>query len=144
MNSIIMIQEQIDNINNDKTELPISLVDQILLDPIYMLIIGVVIGLVLSNIFKILFANKINLPVDDLVKEPIGKKGSFGNLFQNLGNSDKCKDLYKSLMIKVHPDNFSGTDKEIRASELSQELGKYKHNYSKLKNIEKIILNEFE
>ena len=47
-------------------------------------------------------------------------------------------------MIKVHPDNFSGTDKEIRASELSQELGKYKHNYSKLKNIEKIILNEFE
>ena len=144
MNSIIMIQEQIDNINNDNIELPVSLVDQILLDPIYMLIIGVVIGLVLSNIFKILFANKINLPVDDLVKEPIAKKGSFDNLFQNLGNSDKCKDLYKSLIIKVHPDKFSGTDKENRASELSQELGKCKLNYSKLKEIEKIILNEFK
>ena len=57
-----MIQEQIDNINNNKTELPIRLIDQILLDPIYMLIIGVVIGLILSYIFKILFANKTVWP----------------------------------------------------------------------------------
>jgi uncharacterized membrane protein YraQ (UPF0718 family) len=136
-----MIQEQIDN--NNKTELPISLIDQILLDPIYMLIIGVVIGLILSYIFKILFANKTTLTDVDLVKEPIDTKGSFGGLFQNLGNSDKCKELYKSLMVKVHPDKFSGTDKEVRASELSQELGKYKHNYSNLKELEKIILDEF-
>jgi hypothetical protein len=47
------------------------------------------------------------------------------------------------MMVKVHPDKFSGTDKEVRASELSQELGKYKHNYSKLKELEKIILDEF-
>tara|TARA_Y100000022_G_scaffold61904_1_gene53069 strand:- start:1215 stop:1640 length:426 start_codon:yes stop_codon:yes gene_type:complete len=139
-----MIQEQIDNINNNKTELPIRLIDQILLDPIYMLIIGVVIGLILSYIFKILFANKTALTDVDLVKEPIDTKGSFGILFQNLGNSDKCKELYKSLMVKVHPDKFSGTDKEVRASELSQELGKYKHNYSKLKELEKIILDEFK
>lgn len=137
-----MIQEQIDN--DSKTELPISLIDQILLDPIYMLIIGVVIGLTLSYIFKILFANKTTLTDVDLVKEPVDTKGSFGSLFQNLGNSDKCKELYKSLMVKVHPDKFSGTDKEVRASELSQELGKYKHNYSKLKELEKIILDEFK
>lgn len=136
-----MIQEQIDNINNNnnKTELPIRLIDQILLDPIYMLIIGVVIGLILSYIFKILFANKTAVTDFDLVKEPIDTKGSFGSLFQNLGNSDKCKELYKSLMVKVHPDKFSGTDKEVRALELSQELGKYKHNYSKLKHLEKTI-----
>mgnify|MGYP006142801541 CR=1 FL=1 len=139
-----MIQEQMDNTNNDKTELPTSLLDQILLDPIYMLIIGIVIGLILSYIFKILFANKTALPDFDLVKEPINTEGSFGSLFQNLSNSDKCKELYKSLIIKVHPDNFSGTDKEVRASELSQELGKYKLNYSKLKELEKIILDEFK
>ena len=85
---------------------------------------------ILSYIFKILFANKTTLTDVDLVKEPIDRKRSFGGLFQNLGNSDKCKELYKSLMVKVHPDKFSGTDKEVRASELSQELGKYKHNYS--------------
>ena len=138
------MQEQIDSINNNKTELPNSLLDQILLDPIYVLIIGVVIGLFLSYIFKILFANKTALTDVDLVKEPIDTKGSFGSLFQNLGNSDKCKELYKSLMVKVHPYKFSGTDKEVRASELSQELGKYKHNYSKLKELEKIILDEFK
>lgn len=139
-----MLQEQIDNINNNKTELPISLIDQILLDPIYMLIIGVVIGLFLSYILKILFVNKTTITDVDLVKEPIDTKGSFGSLFQNLGNSDKCKELYKSLMVKVHPDKFSRTDKEVRASELSQELGNYKHNYSKLKELEKIILDEFK
>ena len=139
-----MMQEQIDSINNNKTELPNSLLDQILLDPIYVLIIGVVIGFILSYIFKILFANKTALPDFDLVKEPIDTEGSFGSLFQNLGNSSKCKELYESLMIKVHPDKFSGTDKEVRASELSQELGKYKLNYSKLKELEKIILNEFK
>lgn len=139
-----MIQEQIDNINKDKTELPIRLIDQILLDPIYMLIIGVVIGLILSYILKILFANKTAVTNVDLVKEPIDTKGSFGSLFQNLSDSDKCKHLYKSLMIKVHPDKFSGTNKEERVLELSQNLGKYKHNYSKLKELEKIILDEFK
>jgi len=138
-----MIQEQIDNINN-KTKLPISFIDQILQDPIYMLIIGVVIGLILSYIFKILYVNKTTLPNIDLAKEPIESKGNFGSLFQNLSNSDKCKELYKSLMIKVHPDKYSGTNKEGRASELSQELGKCKLNYSKLKELEKIILYEFK
>ena len=139
-----MIQKQIDNINNDKPELPISLLDQILINPICMLIIGVLIGLILSYIFKILFTNKTPLQDFDLVKEPIDTEGSFGSLFKNLGNSNKCKELYKSLMIKVHPDKFSGTDKEVRSSELSQELGKYQLNYSKLKELQKIILDEFK
>ncbi len=136
-----MTQEQIDN---NKTELPISFIDQILQDPIYVLIIGVVIGLILSYIFKILHVNKTTLPNIDLAKEPIESKGNFGSLFQNLSHSDKCKELYKSLIIKVHPDKYSGTNKEDRASELSQELGECKLNYSKLKELEKIISYEFK
>ena len=139
-----MIQEQIDNINNDKTGLPGSLVEQILQDPIYMLTIGVIIGLILSYILKSLFGNKTTLSNIDLAKEPIESKGNFGSLFHNLSNSDKCKELYKSLMIKVHPDKYSGTEKEARASELSQELGKCRLNYSKLKELEKTILHEFK
>jgi uncharacterized membrane protein YraQ (UPF0718 family) len=138
-----MIQEKIDNIDKDKTELPLSLVDLILHDPVYTFLIGVILGLIISYIFRKLFSTKNTLPNVELKKEPIDSEGNFGDLFQNIGNSDKCKDLYKSLMIKVHPDKFSGTDKEDRASELSQELGKYKLNYSKLKEIEKIILDEF-
>ena len=139
-----MIQEKIDNIDKDKTELPLSLVDLILYDPVYTFLIGVILGLIISYIFQKLFFTKNTLPNIELKKEPIDSEGNFGDLFQNIGNSDKCKDLYKSLMIKVHPDKFSGTDKEVRASELSQELGKYKLNYSKLKEIEKIILDEFK
>ena len=96
-----MIQEKIDNIDNDNTEIPLSLVDLILHDPVYTFLIGVIFGLILSYIFRKLFSTKNTLPNVELKKEPIDSEGNFGDLFQNIGNSDKCKDLYKSLMIKV-------------------------------------------
>ena len=139
-----MIQEKIDNIDNYKTELPLSLVDLILYDPVYTFLIGVILGLILSYIFRKLFSTKNTLPNVELKKETIDSEGNFGDLFQNIGNSDKCKDLYKSLMIKVHPDKFLGTDKEGKMLELAQELGKYKLNYMKLKKIEKVISDEFK
>ena len=47
-------------------------------------------------------------------------------------------------MRKVHPDKFLGTEKHERALELSKELGKNRINYSKLKDLEKVILREFK
>jgi hypothetical protein len=139
-----MIQEKIDNIDNDNTEIPLSLVDLILQDPVYTFLIGIILGLILSYVLRKLFSIKNTLPNVELKKEPIETEGNFGDLFQNLSNSDKCKDLYKSLIIKVHPDKFLGTDKEEKVLELAQELGKYKLNYMKLKEIEKVISDEFK
>ena len=98
----------------------------------------------MSYVLRKLFSIKNTLPNVELKKEPIETEGNFGDLFQNLSNSDKCKDLYKSLIIKVHPDKFLGTDKEEKVLELAQELGKYKLNYMKLKEIEKVISDEFK
>jgi hypothetical protein len=139
-----MIQEKIDNIDNNKTELPSSIVDLILHNPVYTFLIGVILGLILSYISRKFFYTKSTLPNVELKKEPTEADGNFGSLFQNLSDSDKCKDLYKSLMIKVHPDKFSGTNKEERVLELAQELGRFKLNYKKLKEIEKVILDEFK
>ena len=135
-----MIQEKIENFNVEPST---SLVELFLQNPVYTFITGIIIGLILSYIFSFLFANKNPLINVDLQKKPIKTESNFRALFQNLSDSDKCKDLYKLLMRKVHPDKFLGTEKHERALELSKELGKNKINYSKLKEIEKVILNEF-
>ena len=136
-----MNQEKIENYN---VEPPVSLVELILQNPVYTFTTGIIIGLILSYIFRSLFANKNNLLNVDLQKKPIETESNFRSLFQNLGDSDKCKDLYKFLMRKVHPDKFLGTEKHERALEFSKELGKNRINYSKLKELEKVILREFK
>ena len=136
-----MNQEKIENYN---VEPPLSLVELILQNPVYTFTTGIIIGLILSYIFRSLFANKNNLLNLDLQKKPIETESNFRSLFQNLGDSDKCKYLYKFLMRKVHPDKFLGTEKHERALELSKELGKNRINYSKLKELEKVILREFK
>lgn len=139
-----MIQEKIDIIDDEKTDLNLSLIDLILQDPVYIFLIGIISGIILSNVLRKFFFIKKTLPIVELKKDSIETEGNFGDLFQNLSNSDKCKDLYKSLMIKVHPDKFLGTDKEEKMLKLAQELGKNKLNYMKLREIEKIISNEFK
>ena len=142
-----MIEEKIDIIDDEKTDLNLSLIDLILQDPVYIFLIGIISGIILSYVLRKFFfikKTKKTLPIVELKKDSKETEGNFGDLFQNLSNSDKCKDLYKSLMIKVHPDKFLGTDKEEKMLRLAQELGKNKLNYMKLREIEKIISNEFK
>jgi len=61
---------------------------------------------------------------------------------KNIKNSIlKSKDLYKSLIIQVHPDKFLDAYKEI-ASELSARITKSKKNYDELMVL-KIEVEEF-
>lgn len=63
---------------------------------------------------------------------------------KNIANSmSKSRNLYKELIVKVHPDNFSD-DRIIIATELSSRITKSKRNFdelTKLKNEVEIFLN---
>lgn len=48
----------------------------------------------------------------------------------------KAESLYKKLITKVHPDRFIDEDKKQLAEELSKEITKNKHSYSKLLDLE--------
>ena len=61
-----MNQEKIENYN---VEPPLSLVELILQNPVYTFTTGIIIGLILSYIFRSLFANKNNLLNVDLQKK---------------------------------------------------------------------------
>ena len=76
-----MIQEKIDNIDNNKTELPSSIVDLILHNPAYTFLIGVILGLILSYISRKFFYTKSTLPNVELKKEPIEADGNFCLLY---------------------------------------------------------------
>ncbi len=53
----------------------------------------------------------------------------------------KSRELYKELIVKIHPDKFLDERKEI-ATEISARITKSKKNYDELKKIE-IEINEF-
>ena len=139
-----MIQNNIENSFNDNLENSSSIIDLILQEPVYSLMFGLIIGSIVTYFYMRLFVTKNNLSNFNLTKNLIETNDNFGGLFQNLSDSDKCKGLYKSLMTRVHPDKFIGTEKEERVLELAQELGKFKQNYKKLKEIEKLISDEFK
>ena len=54
------------------------------------------------------------------------------------GMSSKREELYKRLIIQIHPDRFTD-DRKVTATELSQRITEAKHNYSELVEIEKEV-----
>lgn len=67
---------------------------------------------------------------------------SFSETAKNITNSiSKSKMLYKRLIIKVHPDKFSGDDKFL-ANDLSSKITKSKKNYNELSRL-KIEVDSF-
>lgn len=57
---------------------------------------------------------------------------NFKNIFKNMVFSiSKSKELYKSLISKVHPDRFTD-DRKAKAEELSARITKFKKNYNEL------------
>ena len=54
---------------------------------------------------------------------------------KNIANSiSKSRELYKTLIVKVHPDKFLDSNKEI-ATELSARITKAKRNYDELTSL---------
>ena len=57
---------------------------------------------------------------------------NFKSIFKNMAFSiSKSKELYKSLITRVHPDRFTD-EKKIKAEELSARITKFKKNYDEL------------
>lgn len=57
---------------------------------------------------------------------------NFKSIFKNMVFSiSKSKELYKSLITKVHPDRFTD-DRKLKAEELSARITKSKKNYDEL------------
>ena len=139
-----MFQDTIKEIQSKKNEPASSAVEIILQNPIYTIIIGICLTIILFYCIKIFFIKqRLNSKID--TDNPPNDNGDdWEDVFKNITKIKECKELYKKLMKKVHPDNFSGTSKEKKALEISQELGKYKLNYMKLKEIEKVISDEFK
>ena len=85
------------------------------------------------TIFPIL----MNIIIKQRKKSKLRKKilsdgESFTETAINITNSiGKSKDLYKKLIVKVHPDRFFGEKKTI-ANELSAKITKSKKNYKEL------------
>jgi hypothetical protein len=60
----------------------------------------------------------------------------------NIANSiSKSRELYKELIVKIHPDRFFD-ERKIIATELSAKITKAKRNYAEL-NILKIEVEDF-
>lgn len=143
-----MFQDTIKEIQSKKNETASSAVEIILQNPTYTIIIGICLTIILFYCIKIFFIKqRLNSKINT-GKNPNNPPNDNGDdwedVFKNIAKIKDCKELYKKLMKKVHPDNFSGSSKEKKALEISQELGKYKLNYMKLKEIEKVISDEFK
>lgn len=66
----------------------------------------------------------------------------YSNTAKNIANSiSKSRQLYKELIIKIHPDRFLD-DRKIKATELSARITKAKRNYNDLLEL-KIEVEEF-
>lgn len=69
-------------------------------------------------------------------------KSDYKSVAQNIALSiSKSKDLYKSLIVKVHPDKFIEEKKE-EATELSTRITMAKKNYEELTRL-KIEVEQF-
>lgn len=131
-----MIQDTIIEIQINNVEESLNSIGIILNNSIIMFAIGGAFGSALTYLIIKFFLQK-----KDVLKVNLQKKteDDFNGLFQNLSKSNECKELYKELLIKAHPDNFSGSSKEQKALDISKELGKQKHNYLELKKLDKLI-----
>jgi len=134
-----MIQNTIKELQIDKIEKSLNTIDLILQSPISMFIIGIVIGIALTYLISKLLLQKRGVHQVEFHKNSKSSEDNFSGLFQNLSKSNECKELYRKLLIKAHPDNFSGSNKEKKALDISKELGKQRHNYIELKKLDKLI-----
>ena len=83
---------------------------------------------------KILFFKRQN----SLELKGIGGK----DLFENI---TKSKNLYKDLLIEVHPDRFVGEDNLMKKAEIiSSKIAEYKSSYRDLIDIARNAVNDFE
>lgn len=66
----------------------------------------------------------------------------YTNTAKNIANSiSKSRQLYKELIIKIHPDRFLD-DRKVKATELSARITKSKRNFDDLSNL-KIEVENF-
>lgn len=66
----------------------------------------------------------------------------YTNTAKNIANSiAKSRQLYKELIIKIHPDRFLD-DRKVKATELSARITKAKRNFDDLSNL-KIEVENF-
>lgn len=65
-----------------------------------------------------------------------GWKDSSANTNSLIQDIFKAETLYKKLITKVHPDRFTDPSVKLQAEELSKEITKNKHSYSKLLELE--------
>jgi hypothetical protein len=70
------------------------------------------------------------------IKKSKGKQIDMNELMKDINLS---KDLYKQLSRACHPDRFAGTELEITANELFQEVQQSENNYAALCDLKKQI-----
>lgn len=67
----------------------------------------------------------------------------WGAFFNNMGEMDNSKVLFKGLRVKLHPDKFVNDDsRKKKANELYNELLQNQYDFEKLLEIEKKVKNE--
>ncbi len=97
-------------------------------------IILLLIIIIIKQNRKILFFKKQFMNSDSSV--------SGSDLFDNI---NKSKDLYKDLLIELHPDKFvNQPELQEKATQITFELGKQKSTYRNLLNLAKEASKDFQ
>ena len=101
-----------------------------------------IVGLLICLLFLVLIFIK-SFKKNKLRKRVLSEgKSDYKSVAQNIALSiSKSKDLYKSLIVKVHPDKFIEEKKE-EATELSTRITMAKKNYEELTRL-KIEVEQF-
>ncbi len=80
--------------------------------------------------------------VDNLEHEILKSKGSSINMSDIMNDINLAPSLYKKLSRACHPDRFAGTELEITANELFQEVQQSENNYAALCDLKKQIVEK--
>ncbi len=81
--------------------------------------------------------------MDNLEKEILKSKDTSINMSEIMNDINLAPSLYKKLSRACHPDRFAGTDFEILANELFQEVQQAEKNYAKLCDLKNQIEQKF-
>ena len=76
------------------------------------------------------------------IKRQVREEGdiNFGNV---IASSFGAEALYKELIRKCHPDRFAPDEKKVAiANDISERLGKYKHDLKKLNELKEEAVNK--
>mgnify|MGYP007070238103 CR=1 FL=1 len=70
-----------------------------------------------------------------LIKEQVKQEGDI-DWNNTVGSMFGAESLYQELIRKCHPDRFPGDEEKIAiANDITERIGKYKHNLQKLKEL---------